>query len=263
VNVGGTIGPILALPVRQQLGIAFVPILSASTTAGLFALTWLLFRDDLRPAQAERQPTMGDVLKKLGLVVIKNPRFVVFLVIFSGFWMMFWHIFLALTFYVRDALHVASFELITTVDALTIIFVTVPATALAKRLKPIEAMTLGFVLASASWFLMAAVPTITVTVAAVAVFALGEAIQAPRFYEYVADLAPEDQVGTYMGLAFLPIALGSVGSGISAGRLVAYYVTGPGRAAPQQMWLWVGAIGVVSTALMLAYDHYLAPRQRG
>ena len=33
-----------------------------------------------------------------------------------------------------------------------------------------------------------------------------------------------------------------------------------GSAAPQHMWYVVGAIGVVSTALMLAYDRFMAPR---
>jgi hypothetical protein len=27
------------------------------------------------------------------------------------------------------------------------------------------------------------------------------------------------------------------------------------------MWLWVGAYGVVSTALMLLYDRFVAPRR--
>ena len=49
-----------------------------------------------------------------------------FLVIFSGFWAMFWHIFYALPFYVRDVLKFERFELIETVDAWTIILLTIP-----------------------------------------------------------------------------------------------------------------------------------------
>ena len=40
-----------------------------------------------------------------------------FLVIFSGFWLMFWHIFYALPFYVKDVLHYERFELIEAIDA--------------------------------------------------------------------------------------------------------------------------------------------------
>ena len=34
-----------------------------------------------------------------------------------------------------------------------------------------------------------------------------------------------------------------------------------GSSTPQHMWYVVGTIGVVSTALMLAYDRFMAPRE--
>jgi len=193
------------------------------------------------------------------LTVFGNARFMAFLVIFSGFWAMFWHIFYALPFYVRDYLKVESFELFETVDAWTIILVTVPVTALAKKLPPLTAMTLGFALATACWFLMALAPTVAFTVAAIAMFAIGEGLQSPRYYEYVAALAPKEQVGTYMGFAFLPIAIGTFVAGWSSGYLVKHYVEGGNPQAPS-MWLWVGAYGVVTTALMLLYDRFVARR---
>jgi proton-dependent oligopeptide transporter, POT family len=261
VNVGGAIGPILAMAVRQNLGIAYVLVMSSLTTFGLLIATLVFFKDPPRAADAPPVKSFARIVADTRLVV-GNLRFMTFLVIFSGFWAMFWQIFYSLPFYVRDVLKFSRFEIIETVDAWTIILVTVPATALAKRLAPIRAMTLGFALATTCWFLMMGVPTVTFTVAAIAIFALGEALQAPRYYEYVASLAPRGQVGTYMGFAFLPIAIGTFFAGLLAGKLVAYYVQGPGSAAPQRMWLWVGAIGVVSTALMLAYDRFVAPRQR-
>jgi POT family proton-dependent oligopeptide transporter len=194
------------------------------------------------------------------LLVFRNVRFVAFLVIFSGFWMMFWQIFLSLQFYVKDVLRYEKYELILSVDAWTIILVTVPAAALARKLSSLKAMTLGFVLASASWFVMGTFPTVFACAVAVALFGVGEAIQAPRFYEYVADLAPKDQVGTYMGFAFLPIAIGSFFAGAIMGKLTSYYIHGPGRDAPQRMWYVVGAIGVVSTVLMAIYDRFVVRR---
>jgi POT family proton-dependent oligopeptide transporter len=183
-----------------------------------------------------------------------------FLVIFSGFWAMFWHVFYALPFYVRDYLKFERFEIIETVDAWTIILVTVPITALAKKLKPLTAMVLGFVLATACWFVMGLLPTVAFTVAAIVLFALGEGLQSPRYYEYVASLAPKDQVGTYMGFAFLPIAIGTFIAGVSSGYLVKHYVEGGNPNAPQ-MWFVVGSYGVVSTILMVLYDRFIAPKR--
>jgi MFS family permease len=194
-----------------------------------------------------------------------------FLVIFSGFWAMFWHVFYALPFYVRDVLGFQKFEIIETVDAWTVILVTVPATAIAKRLSPLAAMIVGFVLATACWLVMGAFPTLGMTIAAIVLFAIGESTQAPRYYAYVADLAPKEQVGTYMGFAFLPIAIGTFISGVTSGKLVAHYVgatidrkftPGPGFEHASHMWYWVAAIGLVSTVLMIAYDRLVVRRTR-
>jgi POT family proton-dependent oligopeptide transporter len=173
---------------------------------------------------------------------------------------MFWHIFYALPFYVKDYLHYSRFEIIETVDAWTIIVVTIPATYIARHLQPLSAMVLGVALATVCWFVMGLVPTMTWTVAAIMLFAVGEAIQAPRFYEYVSRLAPPEQVGTYMGFAFLPIAIGTFVSGWSSGYLVEHFVEGGNPDAPK-MWFVVGSYGVVTTVLLFVYDRFVAPRR--
>jgi len=258
VNIGGAIGPMLALLVRHNLGISYVLVMSSLTSLALLLSTLLFYKEPPRPADTAEATSLGKVLHDM-VMVFTNGRFMAFLVIFSGFWAMFWHVFYALPFYVRDYLKFEKFELIETVDAWTIILVTVPVTALAKKLKPLTAMVIGFALATACWFIMAGFPTLTMTVVAIVVFAFGEAMQAPRYYAYVADLAPREQVGTYMGFAFLPIAIGTFIAGASSGYLVKTYVQGGNPAAPK-MWVWVGAMGVVSTLLMLVYDRFLAPR---
>jgi dipeptide/tripeptide permease len=269
VNLGGAIGPILALQVRESFGIAYVLVMSSLTSLGLVLATLLFFSEPARPADAPPPKTMGGVLADMFLV-FRDAKFMTFLVIFSGFWAMFWHLFYALPFYVRDVLHYEKFELFETVDAWTIILVTIPATAIAKKLSPLAAMIFGFVLATVSWFVMGAFPTLAMTLGAIVIFAIGEATQAPRYYEYVADLAPKQSVGTYMGFAFLPVAIGTFIAGATSGKLVAHYVgqrladgqlvPGPGAAAPGRMWFWVGSMGVVSTLAMVVYDRLVVRR---
>ena len=305
VNIGGAVGPFLAVPVRENVGIAYVLMMSSLTSFLMLAATLAFYREPARPADAAPVRSMGVVLKDM-LLVFGNFRFISFLVIFSGFWIMFWQIFYSMPFYIRDVLKFDRFEILETVDAWTIILVTVAATALAKKLKPMTAMMVGFVLASGSWFLMAHMPagpaqviawpvvtvmngvlwflgavglpvetvelSVTIAPAAVAmiVFAVGEATQAPRYYEYVSDLAPKEQVGTYMGFAFLPVAIGTFFAGMIAGPLVEHYigyktetgfVSGPGSDNPHAMWYWVGLIGIVSTAAMFLYDRLVARRR--
>ncbi len=256
VNFGGAIGPIIALTVRESVGISYVLVVSSLTSLALFAGTAIFYREPPKPADAPPPRSMAQVVADM-VLVFGNLRFMLFLLIFSGFWVMFWHIFYALPFYVKDYLHYSRFEIIETVDAWTIILVTIPATVIARRLKPLSAMVLGFALATACWFLMGTVTTLTGTIAAMMVFAVGESIQAPRFYEYVSRLAPPDQVGTYMGFAFLPIAIGTFFSGWSSGYLVEHFVENGNPNAPK-MWLIVGGYGVVSTLLLILYDRFVA-----
>jgi POT family proton-dependent oligopeptide transporter len=257
VNVGGALGPILALQVREGLGIEFV--LVTSSVASFFCLlgTLLFFREPER-APGEVAPTsFAKVLRDM-VLVFRNVRFLSFLVIFSGFWIMFWQIFYSLPFYLTDVLGFERFELIETVDAWTLIVLTVPVSALVMRWRPIRAMTTGFAIASLSWILVALAPSWPMVVVAMFVFALGEAVQAPRFYEYVADLAPREQVGTFMGFAFLPVAIGSVVAGALGGSLVETFIRS-GSGNPAAMWWIVSGIGLVSTGLMVVYDRWITP----
>jgi POT family proton-dependent oligopeptide transporter len=262
VNIGGAVGPILAIPVRENVGIAWVLVMSSATTFLLFVSTILFFAEPPRPPDAAAPKSMAGVLADM-LRVFGNARFMTFLVIFSGFWAMFWQVFYSLPFYVRDVLKFPRFELIETVDAWAIILVTIPITALARKLRPIRAMTVGFLLASFCWLVMASSPTLPVTIAGIVLFALGEGLQSPRYYEYVANLAPKEQIGTYMGFAFLPIAIGTFVAGIIAGPLAARFELCKTEAVvhPERLWLWVGGIGFASTVLMLLYDRFLAPKE--
>ncbi len=247
VNIGGAMGPIIALGVRENAGISYVLVVSAVTSFVLFGATALFYREPPRPVDAPPPRSMGQVVADM-FMVFRNVRFMLFLLIFSGFWVMFWHIFYALPFYVKDYLHYPRFEIIETVDAWTIILVTIPAAVIARKLKPLSAMVLGVALATVAWFLIGAMSTLTGAIVGMMVFAVGESIQAPRFYEYVARLAPPEQVGTYMGFAFLPIAIGTFFSGASSGYLVEHFVEGGNPNAPK-MWFVVGSYGVASTLL--------------
>jgi dipeptide/tripeptide permease len=257
VNLGGAIGPILASEVRGRIGIEYVFVMSALTSALLLGATLLFFREPGGEVPGAGR-SFARVFRDM-LTVFGNLRFVGFLILFSGFWVMFWQIFYSFPFFVDEYLHFARFEVLEAVDAMTIILFSVPLTALARRLPAIQAMILGILISSASWFILLAWPTVAGAIAALVVFALGESTQAPRFYDYVGSLAPKEQVGTYMGFAFLPIALGSVVAGRFGGWLVENYLRAT-PANPSGMWIPVAAIGFATTAALILYDRLVAHR---
>jgi dipeptide/tripeptide permease len=254
-NLGGAIGPLVALQVREGLGIEYVLFMSSMTTFLLFFGTLFFFKEPEAPVESERR-TFAKVFQEM-LLVFSNVKFITFLVIFSGFWLMFWQIYYLLPFYATDILHFERFELLETVDAVGIIILTVPMAALVRKWKPITAMTFGFLLSSFCWLIMGLIGTVTAAVIGMGIFALGEAIQAPRFYEYVSSLAPKNQVGTFMGFSFLPVAIGSFGAGPIADWLRANYL----HTNASLMWFIVAGIGIASTLAMLLYNAIVSRSQ--
>jgi POT family proton-dependent oligopeptide transporter len=252
VNLGGAIGPILALQVRQELGIEFVLVMSSITSLLLFFGAWIFFREPEGGEQLEKK-TFTKVFNDM-LLVFTNLKFMSFLLIFSGFWMMFWQIFYSFPFYIKDVLHFEKFEILETVDAWSIIVLTIPVTALVSKLKPVVAIIAGFTIASLSWIIIGVGGTVLASIVGIGFFALGEATQAPRFYEYVGSLAPKDQVGTFMGFAFLPVAIGSFTAGIIADWLRSAYL----ETNPPMMWYTLAGIGIVSTLLMIVYNQIVS-----
>ena len=128
VNIGGALGPILALGVRENLGIEYVLIMSSVTSFFLLLGTLLFFREPERAADEPAPTSFAKVLRDM-LTVFRDARFLGFLAVFSGFWIMFWQIFYSLPFYLTETLKFERFELIETVDAWTLILLTVPISA--------------------------------------------------------------------------------------------------------------------------------------
>jgi len=249
VNLGGAIGPALALLTRQELGIEFVLVMSSITSFFLMLATILFFKEPAPDKGIADNRTLGKVFAEM-VQVFKNFRFILFLVIFSGFWIMFWQVFYLLPFYATEVLAFKSFEILESVDAWFIIFFSIFLTSIFKNWKPIFAMIVGSAIASLSWTIIALFGTVWSVVIGVGIFAIGESIQASRFYEYITDFAPSNQLGTYMGFAFFPIAIGSFSAGYVADYLRLNFL----ETQPYMMWNILFFIGIATTVLLILFD---------
>jgi POT family proton-dependent oligopeptide transporter len=251
VNFGGAIGPMLALIVREDWGIEYVLVMSSITCLLLLIGTFFFFPEPESQA-SDNQRTFGKVFSDM-LLVFGNFRFILFLIVFSGFWIMFWQIFYLIPFYSTEVLHFEKFEILETVDAWCIIFFSLFMSSVFSNWRPFTAMTTGLVIASFSWIVIAVFGTTAAVIIAVGLFAMGEGTLAPRFYEYIGSLAPKEQVGTYMGFAFLPVAIGSFGAGAVADWLRLSYL----QSNPTMMWYILSGIGLFTSALIVLYNIFL------
>jgi len=182
-------------------------------------------------------------------------RFMWFLVIFTGYWIVFWQQYISLPGYIHGYINShADVEMILVVDGLTVITLTLAMNFLTRKIPAFPAVILGTVITSLSWLILAFRPTIWGAVFSLFFLALGEMIQAPRYYEYISRLAPAGQQGTYMGFAFLPIGIGSLIGGPFGGFLLHHF--GEIQHQPKMIWFWITGIGLATAAALWVYDKF-------
>ncbi|MBX3007955.1 MAG: MFS transporter [Melioribacteraceae bacterium] len=259
VNIGAAIGPLLAYFVRDSFGIEFVYMVSAISCALMF-LTTLVFFKEPEAKLNEKRDDIITVAKNL-ITVVKNVKFMFFLMLFALYWIVFWEFFIVIPFYVSDYISPeAPIELILSVGAWTIILFQIPINRFTKDIPTPKAIMIGFVFAALSWFLLyfAAILGFTVgiglIIATIFVFSVGEQTQAPRFYEYLADLAPKGQAALFQGFAFLPIAIAWLVGGTFGGWIYKTFATEAKQ--PEMVFLIIGLIGVVAAILMWVYNKF-------
>jgi dipeptide/tripeptide permease len=198
-------GPFLAGWIHSRMRVENVFRLAALSVFLMFIGVLIFFKE---PRRIDEQQTtsIGQVVRNL-LTVLGNGRFVLFLLIFSGYWIVFWQQYLILPIYIHDYVDAnANTEIILIADPLVVITLTVAVNALTRRISSFGAITLGTLITGVAWLVLGLHASVWTAVVALIIVALGEITQQPRYYEYISRLAPSGQQGTYMGFAFLPIA---------------------------------------------------------
>ncbi len=251
VNVGSTAGPYLASWVHKRGGVENVFRIAALSVFLMLFVVLLLFKEPRHADEGERAS-----LRQVGinfLTVLSNPRFMLFLLIFTGYWVVFWQEFIALPLYISAYIDPkADTELILVTDPLVVIAFTMVIGFLTKRMHAFHAIVLGTLISSLAWILLIVHPSVWMAVATLVVVAIGEITQQPRYYDYISRLAPAGQQGTYMGFAFLPLGIGSFVAGKFSGWLMHHF--GEEMHRPELVWWSVIAVGVATTLLLWIYD---------
>lgn len=277
VNTGAAIGPILAFLVRDEFGIEFVYVVSAVSCALMFFSTRIFFNE---PAVSTE--THGQDLRTVAVNLLKvlgNFRFITFLLIFGLYWVLFWQFFIVIPFYVSDFISPdAPIELILSTGAWTIIIFQIPLNRLTKKIPTSTAIVIGFILATACWilwyFVLPSAQGVTINpwgdfkiplgipliVLGIFIFSIGEQTQAPRFYEFIADMAPKGQAALFQGYAFLPIAIAWGFGGAFGGWIYQLFVNE--MKEPKYIFLVMIGVGILATILMLIYNKYIIGRQK-
>jgi POT family proton-dependent oligopeptide transporter len=256
VNIGGAAGPYMASWVHQHMSVENVFRVAALSVFLMFFAVLVFFKEP-RGANETQAPTSGAAWRNF-VVVLSNPKFLIFLLIFSGYWIVYWQEFIILPIYVHDYVNAnTDTELLLVTGPLTVISLQLIMSFLMKGVPAFRAITLGTLVSALAWIILIVHPSPATAVATLIVVSLGEIIQSPRYYEYISRLAPEGQQGTYMGFAFLPIGIGSLIAGPLGGMLIHHF--GEVQRRPERIWWVVTGIGVLTALLLFIYDRVVKP----
>jgi POT family proton-dependent oligopeptide transporter len=256
VNIGGALGPITASWVHQNLSVEGVFRVAAGSVFLMFFLVLVLFKEP-RQAEGKQVTSIGETLVNFGKV-LGNPKFMLFLLIFSGYWIVYWQEFITLPLYVHDYIDPrANTEKMLATGPIVVIALTVVISVLTKRVAAFRAVLLGTLISMVAFAILALHSTVWAAYAALVVVALGELTQQPRYYDYISRLAPANQQGTYMGFAFLPLGIGAFVAGRIGGKLLHHF--GEVQRHPERFWWAITGIGVATTLLLWIYDRVVKP----
>ena len=256
VNIGGASGPFIADWAHRHLGLENVFRIAALSVFLMFFLVLLFFREPKRIDQAP-PPSLANTARNF-LVALSNPTFILFLLIFTGYWIVFWQQYTSLPGYIHAYIDAkAPVERILITDGAVVICFTLVWNYVIRKIPPFQAVILGTLVSSLSWLIVAFWPTVWGAVLSIVLLALGEITQAPRYYEYISKLAPAEQQGTYMGFAFLPIGIGSLIGGWFGGKMMHHF--GELQHQPQRAWYAITAVGVLTAILLWIYDRVVRP----
>jgi MFS family permease len=274
MNLGGWLLSFLG-PARRAIGIGGLYwVFAGMTLVALLVTAVILNRKTMDTAVAEARAARGEadiantgsqpeagaghprrgliqgLLKWLREHPMADPRFAFFIFILIPVQTLFAHQYLTLPLYVKRAYEGswlgANFEVAVNFNPL-LIFILVPVVAAATRGTNVyKLMVVGTAIMAAPTFLLAFGPSVPMLAAYIVLMTFGEAIWQPRFLQYVAETAPEDRMGAYLGVARLPWFLTKMITGLYAGWFLMHYVPETGEMNSGAMWFWYGLIAIVT-----------------
>ncbi len=231
VNIGGALAPMGAATLRREIDWHIVFWAAAVVTALNFIPAFLFYREPAKtpPKEGEEQPhgPVGVFVHSIA-TILKDFRLIVFLGIFSCFWLMFMQLWDLLPNFIDewvDTSRVAKYfewfssawvlgsgqvkpEMIINIDAIAIILLVIPISALIGKISKVAAMILGMVISLFAFVASGATMLGWFCCLAIFIFAIGEMICSPTFSAYVGLIAPPDKKALYMGYSNIPFAIG-------------------------------------------------------
>lgn len=274
INLGAFLFPLILVPyIKTNFGWQYVMMASAIATASMLIPTFLLYKEPKRP---ESTKTLGEVLNGI-IMVLTDFKFIGLIVIYSGFWILYFQMFDSVLWYVQkyvDATSLNNFvngflgglginlnwkfdvEHVTVINAGTIILLQIIVSNIVKNTKALPTMITGIAMGTVGMAILAINTNIWVFMLGITIFSIGEMTAHPKFISYVGLIAPEDKKALYLGYSFLYGVIGSSVGALLGAFLYVHFVDNLNQ--PSTLWIIFSMIGVVTIIGLLLYNKFVS-----
>ena len=275
MNLGGFLPGIISPPIRKAFEITGVFwVYVALTVVGIGVVYFIITKkalteakSDLNKEDEEKEETneIDSLTAKEKLIYymknfpLKDLRFLYFVFILIFVQTLFAHNWLTLPQYTSrafDGFVRDNYEFFVNLNPILIFILTPMVTALTSKKDTYNMMIIGTFVMAAPTFILAIGPTFITLMAYLLIMTTGEAMWQPRFLQWVAEIAPKNMTGIYMGIGQFPWFLTKVITSLYSGWFLMNYVpvdTPISELNTETMWLIYGLIAIVSpVGLLLA-----------
>ncbi len=274
INLGAFLFPLILVPyIKNNFGWEYVMLASAIGTSAMLIPTFFIYKEPKKPASTK---SLAEVLKGAALV-LTDVKFISLIVIYSGFWILYFQMFDSVLWYVQkyvDASSLNNFingifysvginlnwkfdvEHVTVINAGTIILLQIVVSSIVKNTKALPTMITGIAMGTAGMAILAINTNIWVFMIGIIIFSIGEMTAHPKFISYVGLIAPEDKKALYLGYAFLYGVIGSFIGGILGAYLYVHFVDNLNQ--PSTFWIIFSLIGVATIIGLVLYNKFVS-----
>lgn len=244
-NVGVALGPILGgLVLSRSYNIGFVSASVALTFFGL--LTIIFLKETLQRDEGKSKDSLRDQLKVVSQA-LQNKAFTRMIASFTMMDICATLMWVVLAVYIKQNFGIgeAQYSWIPTTNALMVIFLQVAITRVSQRHSPTRVMPVGAAFYAIAMIFVAVSSSFWGFLLAMIIMTFGELVAVPTATAYVANLAPPDQRGRYLGFFgltwYIALSVGPMGAGFLSDKI--------GIQAP---WFAGAVVGMIAVLMFLS-----------
>lgn len=197
--------------------------------------------------------SIWEFLRKRPEHPFRDKRFTYFIFILIPVQTLFAHNWLTIPYYLDRALAGTVvgkyFEIFANINPILIFILSPLVAGLTAKADVYKMMIYGTTVMALPTFLLTLGPNVFLFLLYVLIMTIGESMWQPRFLQWIAEVAPKNMTGLYMGVGQFPWFLTKVLTGFYSGWFLSKYVpinTPPSEMNTEFMWFIYGLIAIIS-----------------